>query len=112
MPDNWDQFFGVALMLLVLEAARRTTGLIMPLVVIGFIAYALTGPCLPAPWTHRGYDIARLTGHMYMTLEGIFGTAIDVLLVYPRPWADALGIALVVTVAAKQKLVRMRAQPS
>jgi TRAP transporter 4TM/12TM fusion protein len=78
IPNNWDLFFGVALMLLVLEAARRTTGWIMPLVVIGFIAYALTGPYLPAPWTHRGYDIARLTGHMYMTLEGIFGTAIDV----------------------------------
>ena len=78
MPNNWDQFFGVALVLLVLEAARRTTGWIMPLVVIGFIAYALTGPHLPAPWTHRGYDIGRLTGHMYMTLEGIFGTAIDV----------------------------------
>jgi TRAP transporter 4TM/12TM fusion protein len=77
-PTNWDQFFGVALMLLVLEAARRTTGWIMPLVVIGFIAYAMTGPHLPAPWTHRGYDIGRLTGHMYMTLEGIFGTAIDV----------------------------------
>ena len=54
MPNNWDQFFGVALVLLVLEAARRTTGWIMPLVVIGFIAYALTGPHLPAPWTHRG----------------------------------------------------------
>ncbi len=78
IPDDWDIFFGVALMVLVLEAARRTTGWIMPLVVICFIAYAMLGPHLPAPWTHRGYDIARLTGHMYMTLEGIFGTAIDV----------------------------------
>ena len=33
---------------------------------------------LPSPWTHRGYDIDRLVGHMYMTLEGIFGTPIDV----------------------------------
>ncbi|HBE43913.1 MAG TPA: C4-dicarboxylate ABC transporter permease, partial [Deltaproteobacteria bacterium] len=31
-----------------------------------------------APWTHRGYDIERIVGHMYMTLEGIFGVPIDV----------------------------------
>src|SRR6185369_10372906 len=30
------------------------------------------------PWTHRGYDLDRIVGHMYMTLEGIFGTAVDV----------------------------------
>jgi len=46
--------------------------------VLGFIAYALLGPHLPAPWTHRGYDMERLVGHMFMTLEGIFGTAVDV----------------------------------
>jgi TRAP transporter 4TM/12TM fusion protein len=77
-PNNWDQILGVALMLLVLEATRRTTGWVMPLVVVSFIAYAMFGPHLPAPWTHRGYDIGRLTGHMFMTLEGIFGTAVDV----------------------------------
>lgn len=107
-PNRWDQFFGVALMLLVLEAARRTSGLIMPAVVIGFVAYAMTGPLLPAPWTHRGYDIGRLTGHMTMTLEGIFGTAVDVSSSLIIPWADLTGIALVVCVLGLQKLVPMR----
>jgi len=78
MPRPWDTALGVVLMILVLEAARRTSGWIMPFVVLLFVVYALVGPQLPAPWTHRGYDIARLTGHMYMTLEGIFGAAIDV----------------------------------
>jgi len=77
-PKPWDTAMGVALMLLVLEAARRTTGWIMPFVCALFLAYALLGNHLPAPWTHRGYDLGRLVGHMYMTLEGIFGTAIDV----------------------------------
>jgi len=77
-PNEWDQILGVALMVLVLEATRRSTGWVMPLVVLSFIAYAMLGPQLPAPWTHRGYDIGRLTGHMFMTLEGIFGTAVDV----------------------------------
>ena len=77
-PTVWDQILGVALIVLVLEAARRTSGWIMPVVCICFVIYAMAGPWLPAPWTHRGYDIARLIGHMYMTLEGIFGVAVDV----------------------------------
>ena len=43
-----------------------------------FIAYALFGKYLPPPWTHRGYSVERLVGHLYMTLEGIFGTTVDV----------------------------------
>jgi TRAP transporter 4TM/12TM fusion protein len=50
----------------------------MPIIIGLFLVYAFVGPWLPAPWTHRGYDIARLVGHMYMTLEGIFGVAVDV----------------------------------
>jgi TRAP transporter 4TM/12TM fusion protein len=78
IPNQWDMVFGVILVVLVLEAARRSTGWIMPAVCLAFIAYAMAGPYLPPPWTHRGYDISRLTGHMYMTLEGIFGVAVDV----------------------------------
>ncbi|OGP89429.1 MAG: C4-dicarboxylate ABC transporter permease [Deltaproteobacteria bacterium RBG_16_47_11] len=78
IPNFWDKFFGIILILLVLEATRRTTGLIMPGVVLAFIVYAFIGPMLPSPWTHRGYDIDRIVGHMYMTLEGIFGVPIDV----------------------------------
>jgi TRAP transporter 4TM/12TM fusion protein len=78
IPNFWDKLFGIILILLVLEATRRTTGLIMPVVVIAFIVYAFIGPMLPSPWTHRGYDIDRLVGHLYMTLEGIFGVPIDV----------------------------------
>lgn len=78
VPNTWDIFFGIILILLVLEASRRTTGWIMPAVVLLFIVYAFIGPVLPKPWTHRGYDIDRIVGHMYMTLEGIFGVPIDV----------------------------------
>jgi TRAP transporter 4TM/12TM fusion protein len=77
-PNQWDVFFGVALILLVLEAMRRATGWIMPFITTCFLAYAIFGAYLPAPWTHKGYEIPRLIGHMYMTLEGIFGVAVDV----------------------------------
>lgn len=77
-PDSWDIVWGITLIGLVLEAMRRTTGWIMPTVCLAFVAYALFGPVLPPPWTHRGYEVGRLIGHMYMTLEGIYGVAVDV----------------------------------
>src|SRR5687768_15691305 len=78
IPNTWDIVFGVGLVLLILEAMRRTTGWILPVITAGFLAYAFFGEYLPAPWTHKGYEIPRLVGHMYMTLEGIYGTAIAV----------------------------------
>ncbi len=77
-PEQLDVIVGVVFVALVLEATRRTTGMIMPGVALLFIAYAMLGNQLPAPWTHRGYTPDRLIGHLYMTLEGIFGTAVDV----------------------------------
>src|SRR6187549_2548536 len=78
VPEKWDVILGAIFIVLVLEAARRTTGWIMPLVAVCFILYAYFGPDLPPPWTHRGYDISRLVGHLFITLEGIFGVPIDV----------------------------------
>jgi TRAP transporter 4TM/12TM fusion protein len=78
VPDKWDVILGAIFIVLVLEAARRTTGWIMPAVAVCFLLYAYFGPSLPPPWTHRGYDIARLVGHLFITLEGIFGFPVDV----------------------------------
>ena len=78
VPEKWDVILGAIFIVLVLEAARRTTGWIMPMVAVCFILYAYFGPDLPPPWTHRGYDVSRLVGHLFITLEGIFGVPIDV----------------------------------
>src|SRR6266849_4726629 len=77
-PDNWDIVFGIALILLILEGMRRASGWVMPVVVASFVLYALFGEQLPGSWAHRSYEVGRLVGHLYMTLEGIFGVAVDV----------------------------------
>jgi TRAP transporter 4TM/12TM fusion protein len=77
-PEPSDMVAGILLIVLLLEATRRATGLIMPVVALMFLAYAYFGPSLPAPWTHKGYAIDRLVGQLTMTLEGVFGTAVDV----------------------------------
>src|SRR5262245_1902821 len=78
LPTTQDQIFGALTIILVLEATRRTTGWILPAVAVGFLAYASFGHYLPPPWTHQGYGLDRLVGHMYITLEGIFGVPLDV----------------------------------
>ncbi len=78
LPNSLDVFFGICLIVLVLEGMRRTNGWVMPVITLAFMAYALAGPILPAPWTHKGYEMGRLVGVLYMTLEGIYGVAVDV----------------------------------
>jgi len=78
VPTIVDQVVGVVLIVIILEGNRRSSTWILPFVVCCFLAYALFGPYLPPPWTHKGYEISRLTGSLYMTLEGIYGVAVDV----------------------------------
>ena len=78
VPTQVDVFFGVAFVLLVLEACRRATGWIVATVIVAFLAYAFAGPWLPGQWAHRGYDVSSMSGFLYQTLEGIFGTTVDV----------------------------------
>ncbi len=78
LPTRLDLVFGALTIVLVLEATRRTTGWILPVVALAALGYAHFGAYLPPPWTHRGYGLDRIVGHMYMTLEGIFGGPLDV----------------------------------
>jgi TRAP transporter 4TM/12TM fusion protein len=77
-PTRLDIVLGVVFIVLLLEATRRTTGWIVPVVALMFVGYAYFGPYLPPPWTHRGFDIGQLVGHLFITLEGIFGIPVDV----------------------------------
>jgi TRAP transporter 4TM/12TM fusion protein len=78
LPNRLDIILGLIFIVLLLEATRRTTGWIVPAVAVGFIIYAYFGPYFPQPWTHRGFDLGQLVGHLFITLEGIFGVPVDV----------------------------------
>ncbi|MGE3869396.1 MAG: TRAP transporter permease [Pseudorhodoplanes sp.] len=77
-PTQLDVMLGVLFIALLIEATRRTIGPIVPVIALLFVAYALAGPYLPAPWNHRGYGFSALVGHLFITLEGIFGIPVDV----------------------------------
>jgi TRAP transporter 4TM/12TM fusion protein len=77
-PTPMDVLMGVLACILVLEATRRSTGAALPLLVVICIAYAMLGGYLPEPWGHRGYTITRIIALEYMTLNGLFGTPVEV----------------------------------
>ncbi|MCO6414739.1 TRAP transporter fused permease subunit [Siccirubricoccus sp. KC 17139] len=77
-PEFQDLVVGWILVALVLEVTRRATGWVMPVVAGAFMLYAFFGNLLPPPWQHQGYGTERLIPHLTITLDGIFGTAVDV----------------------------------
>jgi TRAP transporter 4TM/12TM fusion protein len=78
LPDPLDLFFGIVAILLLVELSRRVVGNTFTLVLVGFLLYGLFGNYFPGPLAHKGYDLDRIVGHMYMTLEGIFGVPLSV----------------------------------
>jgi TRAP-type uncharacterized transport system fused permease subunit len=77
-PTLIELVMGTLLILLVLEATRRTTGWALTIVALCFIGYAFIGPYMPAPLDHRGLSFTRVVGTNYLTTQGIFGIPLDV----------------------------------
>jgi TRAP transporter 4TM/12TM fusion protein len=73
-----DVVVGSVLILIVLEAARRSTGWPVPLVAIVFLLYSLFGPYLPEFLIHKGYSIKRLSTYLALSTDGVFGVPLGV----------------------------------
>ncbi|UJW33950.1 TRAP transporter fused permease subunit [Saccharothrix sp. AJ9571] len=78
--STMDIVAGALLLLLVLEATRRTTGLVLPLVCVAFLAYAYYGGFLPQSWgvAHAGIDFGQIVNALYNDASGFYGTPLDV----------------------------------
>lgn len=75
-------FFGTALLLLTLEATRRTTGMGLTGVVMLFLLYNLFGSLLPPPFGHGISDFTYLLDILVFTTDGVFGVPIQVVASY------------------------------
>ena len=73
-----DVIMGTILVILVLEASRRSTGPAVPIVALFFICYALFGPYLPDVLSHKGYSIKRISTYLALSTDGVFGVPIGV----------------------------------
>jgi TRAP transporter 4TM/12TM fusion protein len=86
-----DILVGCIATLTVLEASRRAVGLGMTVIGVIAILYAFAGPRGELPWLgqflpgileHRGYNIDRVVGQLYLGQEGIFGLPLGVAATY------------------------------
>lgn len=78
MPNTTDLVFGVLLIILLIEATRRMTGIFLSLIAVVFLIYAFIGPYLPGLLGHNGYSFERIVNQMFLTNEGIYGITLGV----------------------------------
>ncbi|TQV78360.1 TRAP transporter permease [Denitrobaculum tricleocarpae] len=81
-PSDFDVLAGTILLVVTLEAARRSVGPTLPIIAIIFILFAIFGPYAPGALKHGGTSWLGLINHLYMTNQGIYGVAIGVMAQY------------------------------
>ena len=77
-----DVVIGAISIVIVLEITRRTLGWPLLTIAVVFLLYALFGNYLPGIISHRGFDFDRVVTQTYMTLEGIHGIPLGVMVKY------------------------------
>ncbi|MGP4073517.1 TRAP transporter permease [Piscibacillus sp. B03] len=78
IPNTMDIIVGIMTVLLVLEAARRVTGIILPIVALVFLAYPFFSHMdfLPMRLMTRDFDLGDIFGQLFLKTEGLYSTAI------------------------------------
>ncbi len=81
-PNALDVVMGTVLVILLIEATRRSMGWPLPIIAIIFMVYALAGTWFPGLLKHSGASWPTLVNHLYLTSQGIYGIAIGVVATY------------------------------
>ena len=77
-PITQDLIVALGGLVLLLEATRRALGLPLTIVAAVFLVYALAGPYMPDVISHKGASLSKLSSHMWLGTEGVFGVALGV----------------------------------
>jgi TRAP transporter 4TM/12TM fusion protein len=78
MGPNWQDLAASTVgILVVLEFARRTAGIVMPLIAAAFIAYCFVGPWMPGILYHRGVEWEQAAVELFGN-NGVLGTIVQV----------------------------------
>jgi len=81
-PLPIDVFMGSVLIVVLLEATRRSMGWPLPVIAVLFMAYAYWGQQMPGILVHPGASWTNIVNHLYLTSQGIYGTALGVIATY------------------------------
>ncbi|MBT5981882.1 MAG: TRAP transporter permease [Acidiferrobacteraceae bacterium] len=76
-PAFIDVVFGTILIAVLLEAVRRTLGIVVPIIILLFTSYAVFGQYMPLMiLKHPGINWAQYINNMYFPAEGIYGVTL------------------------------------
>ncbi len=81
-PNQLDIITGSILLVTLLEGVRRSMGWPLPVIALLFIGYAYFGQSMPGILVHPGADWAGIINHLYLSSQGIYGTALGVIATY------------------------------
>jgi TRAP transporter 4TM/12TM fusion protein len=81
-PDPIDWIMGTLMIVIVLEATRRSVGPALSIIAIVLMIYALLGPSLPGIFAHPGNSWKSVVNHLYLTVNGVYGIALGVVATY------------------------------
>jgi TRAP transporter 4TM/12TM fusion protein len=77
-PIPLDIVVGIVLIVMLLEAARRSLGPFLVIIVGLFIFYAFFGPYMPDVIAFKGVSLSRFMSQITISTEGIYGIPLDV----------------------------------
>ncbi len=75
--ETYQLAIGFFLIVGLLEGTRRALGLSIPILMLGFIAYALFGQHIPGMFGHAGFDSEEILYQLFLMQEGIWGLLTD-----------------------------------
>ncbi len=78
LPTTMDLVMGFLTIALLLEATRRISNPVLPIIAVVSLLYCYFGRYMPDMFAHRGFNIPRIVNHMYLGTEGIFGVPLGV----------------------------------
>src|SRR5437868_7139853 len=81
-PDPIDWIMGTIMIVVLLEATRRSVGWPLPVIAIVLMVYAIWGRSLPGILAHPGNTWKSVVNHLYLTSQGIYGIALGVVATY------------------------------
>jgi TRAP transporter 4TM/12TM fusion protein len=73
-----DQLAGVIIIALLLEATRRTVGLVMVAIAVFFLGYALFGNILPDVVASKGFSVEEIIRFHIFSTNGVFGAPLAI----------------------------------
>ncbi|KAA0258602.1 TRAP transporter permease [Deferribacter autotrophicus] len=77
-PLTRDVVFGLLLIILLLEATRRSIGPALSMIAIAFSLYAFLGPYMPEVLAYKGVSLTKYVNQISLSTEGIFGIPLGV----------------------------------